>query len=68
MSEWQPIETAPKDGTRIEVGHTAAPGYVGTAEWAAVRWSCSIAFPDMKLRLLHWQPNIWRPAPPPKET
>lgn len=40
--EWQPIDTAPKDGTTIEifgpVRFANAPGYIAIAEWRSVGW------------------------------
>lgn len=34
MSEWQPIETAPRDGTVVLVcGHGSAGYYVADAKW-----------------------------------
>ena len=61
MADWQPIASAPRDGAEIEVGHSQAPGYVGTASWTGDRWQCSIAFVDAKHGRLYWQPDIWRP-------
>ncbi len=37
MSEWQPIETAPKDGTVIRVGWRS-PGDTEMQEWFAMQW------------------------------
>jgi hypothetical protein len=34
--EWQPIDTAPKDGTRILV--VGADGYVTIAHWQETVW------------------------------
>lgn len=57
--EWQPIETAPKDGTRIL---TYRQGYV---ENMAVAWSYELGwhpvFGDIWPNPTHWMPL---PSPP----
>lgn len=40
MSEWQPIETAPQDGTDILLGYFNEPAYEG----ASIGYSCEVAF------------------------
>jgi len=65
---WQPIETAPKDGTRVLVypawlGENGIP-QSGDAHWSSFRrksggrWE-SGAFP------IQYQPTHWRPLPQP---
>jgi hypothetical protein len=57
MSEWQPIETAPRDGTRILVSD--ADGFMIVAFWFADGWD------DGDFRSgLTW-PQYWMPLPPP---
>jgi hypothetical protein len=48
---WQPIETAPKDGTSIIVSG-------GTVEWLVDGW-----FSHCAQRYLQWQPTHWMPLP-----
>ena len=67
MSEWQPIETAPKDGTRVLASQS---GHVFTARWApgfaavypgggGPGWYDEIL--DRRAQPTHWMPL---PAPP----
>lgn len=62
MSEWKPIETAPRDGDIIRVRQgSCAPvhAYFASGEWKFVEY----AHPN-PARLTHWQPI---PAPPNSE-
>ena len=68
--EWQPIETAPKDGTSCLV--VAGDGNVGEASWCGPdgwwwinthleHWADSIDF-------RHGEPTHWMPLPDPPKT
>lgn len=61
--EWQPIATAPRDGTKILVWREAELGYagrrIGVDKWHKNRWWHS---------RLNMQPTHWMPLPdPPKD-
>lgn len=62
MSEWQSIETAPKDGTRILA---ASDGHVfGVIAWGGKRppcWKSRAAFGES----LWGSPTHWMPLPEP---
>ena len=70
MSEWQPIKTAPKDGTRIlgfgMMGLDDKPG-IGTVAWDNdwKRWFCSpneaSEYIPESCKVSHWMPL---PEPP----
>lgn len=70
MSEWQPIETAPKDGTRIlgygMVAFETKPS-MATVRWADTydEWNCDpnecSEYSPEKCELTHWMPL---PEPP----
>jgi hypothetical protein len=70
MSEWQPIETAPKDGRRL-ILHWSTTGYVDVRYWrpGQERWW---GFPDSDPRYdpdlaIKNVPTHWMPLPkPPK--
>lgn len=65
MSEWQPIETAPKDGTEI-VGHDAK---TGTSHVTCV-WRGGWYDPDDHYysEAPEFIPTHWMPLPPPPTT
>lgn len=52
--QWQPIESAPKDGTRLMLWDSRAGGYAVTGAWVA-------GSADDHETITHWQPL---PAPP----
>lgn len=63
--EWQPIQTAPKDGTEILAGQ-AGTRKVGVIVWniEIERWSAPAEHWDEP----SWLPTHWMPLPePPKE-
>lgn len=73
MSAWQPIATAPRDGTMIVVAvHFDPWGWVlGTGRWVDFRgingWMTrGFADPPGNLGLAH--PTHWQPLPPPPES
>jgi hypothetical protein len=68
MSEWQPIETAPTDGTRI-LG--AGEGWVETLYWTNSPWVSGGGWVNDVCRsdTIEYCPTHWMPIPasPPKE-
>ncbi len=73
MTDWQPIETAPKDGTRIDLwAETVFPGYNGK-RFINCRWGKNPGpFEDSKwLNLPHnplnWAPTHWMLLPEPPQ-
>jgi hypothetical protein len=60
MSEWQPIETAPKDGTPVDLW-TAEDGRFADACWNSTRRRWETQWE----RLANSVPTHWMPLPPP---
>jgi len=68
MTDWQPIETAPKDGTRILAyglcGFLSQPG-IATVTWSGKFWVCdpneATEYDYEECELTHWM-NL--PEPP----
>ena len=70
MADWQPIESAPMDGTRVRLGHeldtssmkadTICPTF---GHWDGERWitSCFFTFPGGRYGLVTGQPTHWMP-------
>lgn len=74
MSEWQPIETAPRDGSGIIViDMTAEAPEAGMGYWyqAGNMWSCIDPKPgegidQATIQAITWAgPTHWMPLPPP---
>lgn len=71
QASWQPIETAPKDGTEIEIKGDAGPygvtAWNGSAHWGTpVNWHRDSSTwltgkDDAVLRLAGYIPTHWRP-------
>lgn len=57
MSEWQPIETAPKDGRLLVV----MQGDDGGEKWVESYTAEQLTYPGIKGRAILWQPL---PEPP----
>jgi hypothetical protein len=66
MTKWQPIETAPKDGTEIIAYRKVQPPHIEAMSWADYGdtgrwyWTYDGDSPDV-------QPTHWIPIPPPPE-
>jgi hypothetical protein len=63
MSEWQPIESAPKDGTKVDVWcvrEGKVPLRIPNAYFYEERWLHSFN----GMRIWH-DPTHWMPLPPP---
>lgn len=64
MSEWQPIETAPKDGTRILAFFPIINSYkILTIEFIRHRWY--ICPYDCEFEMTGGDPTHWMPLPNP---
>jgi hypothetical protein len=62
VTDWQPIETAPKDGTRIIVANY-------TVVWSDVSWvkrpRAGERWEHLTLGAVHFAPTHWMPIPKP---
>lgn len=56
MGEWQPIESAPKDGTHVLVTDADYPAITTVAAYVHGQW---------KFCTNHGQISHWQPLPPP---
>lgn len=72
MSEWQPIETAPKDGTQIlAYGRYGWGGYAKRKiGWAVISWAEEFGGDESRWVLVHDNPYVdvmfptyWMPLP-----
>jgi hypothetical protein len=75
-SAWQPISTAPKDGTEIMVlnthddnhGYCTEKGQIGIAYWGKAlskeRWCSTVCCDGVS----YFEPTHWMPLPPLAET
>ena len=74
LLEWQPIASAPKDGTRLRLGHEKVPGFaekdphgIGavSGDWDGARWRLSSYFviPGGRHGLMASEPTHWMPLP-----
>ena len=61
MSEWQPIETAPKDGSKILAFEYYWVGYPFVCYWYKSRW----VFHCPGTSLVEMNPDYWMPLPEP---
>lgn len=68
MSDWKPIETAPKDGTDVLLCAVDADGsyWAAVAQWWVKRWVIIGVVDDPTF--LTFEPQFWMPLPtPPQE-
>jgi len=75
MSEWKPIDSAPKDGTRVLFGRKA---WVTIGRWQTVdydhyagmsirAWVADTAGRESPRMVTDFQPTHWQPLPPPPD-
>lgn len=57
--EWRPIETAPRDGTRILVTDIDHPEILTVVSWVHGQWKCE----NPKGGISHWLPRPAAPQP-----
>lgn len=69
MNEWQPIETAPKDGTRILLAgkHGVVPMIVGYWEASCQVWVYDFFEREDEFFEIVRQPTDWMELPEPPE-
>ena len=61
MSQWQPIDTAPKDGTHILAYQPGPFDCCTVIHWYGGAWSVVVvSYYDVE-----WAPTHWMPLPPP---
>lgn len=68
MSQWEPIETAPKDGTLILVFYPELHGHdrYSLRYWSAGDWgNTREAWSDQWRQIKPVQPTYWKPLPEP---
>jgi hypothetical protein len=60
---WEPMETAPLDGTPIRVRGDGKEAFVSWSTTVGA-WVIGLATePDLPDRILPWQPREWTPVP-----
>ena len=62
--EWQPIETAPKDGTSVLISNGVSVGEAHYEEYAE-GWFWAGGHSTDAVDYKVWTPTHWRPLPPP---
>ena len=69
MSEWQPISTAPKDGTIILIcGFSSTGYYVADVKWNADEIEFCLFDPETDGHTWPtYEPKFWMPLPVPPE-
>lgn len=67
MSEWQPIETAPKDGTNILIYGVGPVPFITDAVWNNGFWSLFDPYSDAHNMPITHGVTHWMPLPPPPE-
>jgi hypothetical protein len=72
MSDWQPIETAPRDGRNgmfVVVGVTSGNGFTGGKSYVSDPYCVWRDQGEVFARWPHnWPPTHWMPLPPPPAT
>lgn len=69
LLEWRPIDTAPKDGTRVLLSEGADVDIGAWADWGgkAACWETDVDAVKWDQRRRHFEPAYWMPLPsPPK--
>ena len=62
VSDWQPIDTAPKDGTLILGYEDLGGGVYRETKWEERRW---VWYEIIDGYDAEWNPSHWVPMPPP---